>query len=105
VRHRGRRGRRLKERVETLAAFVAKYVEDHSIENGYQWNGPRRQQLTGALIAAGVGDTEDTTVAAIRKYLKSRLPPTAPPVAADNDAIGASLFTDADGELTTDASR
>jgi hypothetical protein len=86
-----RKKREKKERVETLAAFVAKYVEDHSIENGYQWSGPRRQQLTGALIAAGVGDTEDTTVAAIRKYLKSRLPPTAPPVAADNDATSASL--------------
>ena len=62
--------------------------------------------LTGALIAAGVGDTEDTTVAAIRKYLKSRLPPTARPVAADdNDTTSASLFADADVELTTAAVR
>jgi len=97
--------REKKERADTLAAFVVKYVDDNSIENGYQWSGHRRQQLTGALIAAGVGDTEDTTVAAIRKYLKSRPAFAAPAVAVagDNPAVNP-LSANADFEPVVAAS-
>jgi hypothetical protein len=103
--------REKKERADKLAAFVAKYVEENNIENGYQWNGHKRQQLTGALIAAGVGDTEDTTVAAIRKYLKSRPPPpapAAPPAAAPapgDEPVVAPLFADPDIEPVAPASQ